>query len=232
MIENSLLTYIYETSEFRNEGRVSDSLQNYIGDPNKYMFALWGFMEGIGWIFCDGTTFSYQEGQGKREELTQDKHRCTMPIDAQIDLVYREKFVPLFRQEEDPFQKCVLAYRYFLSVYEFTGFHYAGYQHIKPVMEDILEEFGKETGELFLTLFVTSERFIFHGLNKDKCAEKFVQHVTERYGEEFLHKYLKEFKRKYQNNWRFRQETQYYAETTSYAEEETTSKYVDASLVH
>lgn len=226
LIENSLLTYIYETSEFRNEGRVSDSLPNYIGDPNKYMFALWGFMTGVGWIFCDGTTYSYYQGQRKQEELTAEKHWHGTPVDAQIDLVYQEKFVPLFRQETDPFKRCVLAYRYFLSAYEFTGFHYGCHQKIRLVFDDILEEFGEETGTLFFTIFVTSEKYIYHHVDRKKNAELITKNIMERYGKEFMDRYL-EFKRKYGENWRFRQETEYYSNERGLE----TGKYVDETLI-
>lgn len=133
-IENTLMTYLYETSEFQKEGRISDALEYFAGEPDNHTFALWAFTEGISWIFCDGS--------GKQNEITLGKHRCMIPKLSQIDLVYREKFVPLFIHTEDAFMRCILSYRYFLSVYEFLGFKYVGHKSIKLVIDEVMEEFG------------------------------------------------------------------------------------------
>ena len=117
-INHLCLAYIYEASTFRDEGRVKDIFFKFQSDPNKYNFALWSFEEGISFIFFDGT--------GVTEKITFEKHWCAMPMLSQIDLVYREKFAPLYVKSIDPFERCVLAYRYFLSVYLFTGFRYVG----------------------------------------------------------------------------------------------------------
>ena len=230
MIENSLATYLYETSRFKNEKRVSDSLANYVSDPNKYMFALWGFEYGVGWIFRDGTTHSYYEGQRKQEELTSEKHRCVTPIDAQIDLVYREKFLPLFSVEKDALMQCVLAYRYFLSVYEFTGFRYDGHKHIGLILNTILEEYGRETGELFLTFYVTTKWYIDFKRDKKERKEKFVQNITKRYGKELLERYLQEFQPKYGEDCRLKSEVEN-CRLLSEDEADRICSYTDETLV-
>ena len=117
-LEQELATYFYETAEFQKEGRVSENWMLYITDPGKHTFSLWSFIEGMEWIFCDGS--------GTQREITLDKHRCMMPALSQIDLIYREKFAPAFLGAEDSLERCKLAYRYFLSAYEFTGFHFVG----------------------------------------------------------------------------------------------------------
>lgn len=214
-VQNILMTYLYETSEFQKEGRVCDFLKYFVGDPDKHTFAIWSFMDGMAWIFCDGS--------GEQEEITLKKHRCMIPKLSQIDLIYREKFAPLFIKKEDAFMRCVLAYRYFLSVYEFSGFKYVGHKKIRLVIDEVLEEFGREKGIVYLTCYITSERYIFQHTNRKEYGNNFTRNVTERYGETFLVNYVKEFKRKYEKNFRFRQETKYYAETKL--------KYVDDSLV-
>lgn len=214
-IQNTLLTYLYETAEFRNEGRISDSLALYIGDPDKHTFAIWGFMDGISWIFCDGSA-----GQDK---ITLDKHFCSDPVISQIDLVYREKFAPLFLDEKDAFKRCVLVYRYFLSVYGFTGFKYGGYHKNPLVIDEIMKEYGEIKGTKYLKIYVTTEKYVFKNINGKTYKPKLMNNVIKRYGEDFLVEYVKEFKRKYEKNIRFRQETGYYAETKL--------KYVDDKLV-
>lgn len=216
MIINTLVTYLYETSEFQKEGRVYDLLEHFVGDPNKYIFSMWSFMDGIEWIFLDGS--------GYETEITLEKHRCMIPKLSQIDLIYREKFAPLFIKETDAFQRCILAYRYFLSVYEYTGFKFAGrVKNAGLVIDEVIEEFGAEKGEMYLTFFVTSERYIFQYTNGKEYGKILVANIVEQYGEDALINYVKEFKRKYEGNIRFRQETKYYAETKL--------KYVDDSLV-
>ena len=214
-IENTLVTYLYETSEFQKEGRVSDSLEFFAGDPDKHTFAMWSFMDGIAWIFCDGS--------GSQDEITLEKHRCMIPMLSQIDLIYREKFAPLFIKEEDAFKRCILVYRYFMSVYEFTGFKYAGHQRKQLVIDEVLEKYGNEKGTVYLTFYITSERYIFLHPKGKEYGNKFIENVTERYGKNFLMDYINEFKHKYEENFRFRQETRYYADTKL--------KYVDDSLV-
>lgn len=215
-IQNTLLTYLYEASEFQKEGRFCELPDYLLGDPGKHTFAMWSFIEGIAWIFCDGS--------GYESEITLEKHRCMIPKLSQIDLIYREKFAPLFIKEADAFQRCVLAYRYFVSVYEYTGFKFAGrIKDIRLVIDEVIEEFGREKGEIYLTCYITSERYIFHHSNGKEYGENFMRNATKRYGEGFFENYVKEFKRKYQKNYKFRQETKYYAETKL--------KYVDDSLV-
>ncbi len=217
-IQNTLVTYLYEASEFRNEGRVCE-IPEYafgLGDPSKYAFCMWAFEEGIAWIFCDGS--------GYESKITLEKHWCNDPRTSQIDLVYREKFAPLFIRETDAFQRCVLAYRYFMSVYEYTGYKFVGrIKHITSIIDEVIEKFGKEKGEQYLTCYITSRRYIFDHSNRELYKKNFVKNVTKRYGESFLENYVKEFKREYEMNPKFRSETKYYAETKL--------KYVDDSLV-
>lgn len=215
-IQNTLLTYLYETSEFQKEGRVCEFPDYVFEDTGKHTFAMWAFMEGIAWIFCDGS--------GYGDEITLETHRCMIPKLSQIDLIYQEKFAPLFMKETDAFQRCVLAYRYFMSVYEYTGFLFAGrIKNVRLMIDEVLEEFGRENGEIYLTCYITSERYIFHHSKGEEYGKNFTRNVTKRYGENFLEHYESEFKIKYQENYKFQQETKYYAETKL--------KYVDDSLV-
>lgn len=216
MIINTLVTYLYETSEFQKEGRVCELLEYFVGDPDKHTFAMWDFMEGIAWIFCDGS--------GYDSEITLEKHRCMGPKLSQIELIYQEKFAPLFIDETDALERCILAYRYFLSVYEYTGFHFAGrIKNTDLVIDEVIGNFGEDKGKMYLTFFITSERYIFQHTNGKEYGKILTGNIVERYGEDTLINYVKEFKRKYEGNIRFRQETKYYADAKL--------EYVDDSLV-
>lgn len=117
-----------------------------------------------------------------------------------------------------------MAYRYFLSVYEYTGFHFAGrIKNTDLVIDEVIGKFGEDKGKMYLTFFVTSERYIFGHTNGKEYGKKLIENIVERYGESVLIDYVKEFKRKYEGKYRFRQETKYYADAKI--------EYVDDSLV-
>lgn len=215
-IHNTVLTYIYESAEFQKEGRVYDLPDYQLLDLGKFFFSAMSFVEAVAWIFCDGT--------GYPSEITLEKHYVRMPKQAQMDLIYREKFAPLFIEEKDAFHRCVLAYRFFISTYEYAGFKYAGrVKNIKSMIDEVLEEFGKEKGEAYLTCYITSEKYVFPITKKEEHVKNFHKNLMERYGEEWVSKYVQEFKKKYENNGRFRQETKYLADIKS--------KYVDDSMI-
>ncbi len=222
-IQNSLETYIYETSDFGNEGRVSDMLPEFTCDPNKYMFALWTFSHGVAWAFGDGSCLIYDLGAGFEGDIEIKKHYCRIPNEAQVDLLYNNFFAPLYIEEKDSFKRCVLAYRYFLSVYDFCGFKFTGHQRPKLVTEEILERYGMDVGREYLALYITSEKYIFSGNYSDGYGDRIINNALSRYGKDFMERYIKDFKRVYEENHRFRLETQYYADIDS--------EYVDDTLI-
>ena len=222
-IQNSLETYIYETSDFENEGRVSDMLPEFTCDPNKYMFALWTFSHGVAWAFGDGSCLIYDLGAGFEGDIEIKKHYCRIPNEAQVDLLYNNFFAPLYIKEKDSFKRCVLAYRYFLSVYDFCGFKFTGHQRPKLVTEEILERYGMDVGREYLALYITSEKYIFSGNYSDGYGDRIINNALSRYGKDFMERYIKDFKRVYEENHRFRLETQYYADIDS--------EYVDDTLI-
>lgn len=214
-ITNTILTYIYETAEFQKEGRVYDLPPGELLDLGKFTFSQWSFMEAVAWIFCDGT--------GYQSEITLEKHRCMMPKLAQMDLVYREKFAPLFIEEKDAFNRCVLAYRFFMSTYEYAGFKYVGrIENVKSMVDAILDEFGEEKGEAYLTCYITSVKYSFR-IREEEYRKNFERNIAERYGENFMEEYEKEFKSKYGNNWKYRMEAKHLIKIKS--------KYFDESLI-
>lgn len=93
------------------------------------MFSEMAFVIGIAWVFFDGT--------GPYEEINLEKKFISTPKDKQVELLFMEKFAPLFMKEEDPLEKCILAYRYFVSVYDYLGFRYVGRVKINTAKESL-----------------------------------------------------------------------------------------------
>lgn len=214
----TLDAYLYETAEFRNEGRLCEIPDwNYYNLGNVY-FSEFAFIEGLSWVFLDGT--------GQDTAISLEKKRAFSQKDAQVGLLFREKFAPVFIAETDPLEKCILAYRYFVSIYGGLGFRFVGRtKNRKMVMEKILEEYGEEKGTIYLTCYCTTERYVFHNYNpetKKQYSDCLIKNMTERYGEDFFSEYLA-FKRKYENDSKFRRETEYVADRKL--------KYIDDSLV-
>lgn len=213
----TLESYLYETAAFGKEGRLCELPDWQYYDLGKVSFSVFAFIEGLAWVFCDGS--GYHEGfvLAKKNSFSQK--------DAQVGLLFREKFAPAFLKSEDALERCLLAYQYFVSVYDFLGFQFAGHAKVKLVMDEILEEYGEEKGSIFLTAYCTSERYMFSNHNKEQkeaYGNCFVKNMIERYGRPVLDEYL-DFKRKYQQNTKFRQETGYIANKKV--------KYIDDSLV-
>lgn len=119
----TLETYLYECAEFRTEGRLCEMPDWKYNDPGVVMFSVAAFVQGISWVFFDGT--------GPYKELYLGKKRIATPKDQQVELLFREKFAPLFMNEDSPLEKCILVYRYFVSVYDYLGFRYVGRIGIK-----------------------------------------------------------------------------------------------------
>lgn len=217
-IHHTLGSYLYETAEFQKEGRLCEMPGWQYYDLGKVSFSEFAFVEGISWLFLDGT--------GPETTISLEKKRAFSQKDAQVGLLFREKFAPLFMKEKNSLEKCILAYRYFVSVYDYLGFRYVGrIKDQKSVMDMIIEEYGEEKADIFLTCYCTTERYIF--TNWDEEQKKvyggcLVKNMKERYGDELFSEYLA-FKRKYQENTKFRHETKYEAEKKT--------KYIDDSLV-
>ena len=140
-INNTLVSYIYESSAYGDEGNVSDMMSEFFFDPNKYMLSMMAFVDGVAWAFCDGTN------PESACEITTQKHRCMFPTAGQVDLMFRDMFAPQFINEKDPLKRCILAYRYFVSVYDFCGFKLSEHHKRKYISDKIIEEYGEEKGK-------------------------------------------------------------------------------------
>lgn len=221
-INNTLITYIYETSAYGNEGDVSSLMLKFFGDPNKYMMALMAFSDGVGWAFCDGTRddFEARKDPESAREITIRKHRHVSPTDAQIDMMFTDMFAPQFINEKDPLKRCILAYRYFVSAYDFCGFKFSKHHKRQFFSDKIIEEYGEKIGKQYMTVRVT-RRWYDHKLSQDD--ELFRRNVEKRYGSDFFSLY-DDIEEKYGKYIRFNQETEYYAIGSK--------KYLDKTLTY
>jgi hypothetical protein len=198
----SLETYLFESASFRGERLCEISELQYY-DLGSIAFSTYAFVEGISWIFLDGSGYGNEFDLQRKKAFTQK--------DAQVGLFFREIFIPLYLQEETDFEKTVLAYRYFLSVYDYLGFKFEGRaKNLKLVMDRVLEEYGQEKGKILLTYYCTYLRYI-EGRNDENAkvyAENWNRHFKKCFGDKGALVY-RNMLQKYRAHWRFIHETEY-----------------------
>ena len=97
-------SFLSETSDYQNKGRLFD-VDDYYSDLNGVYFSVIAF--------CDAV-----------ELLTNYPERTSGwdPKTTQVLRLYDTKFLQPFEAETDPFGKCVLAYRFLMSCYDYLGF--------------------------------------------------------------------------------------------------------------
>lgn len=110
-------TYIYETAEYKDQGQLKNIPAVFYYNPSAVYFSVYAFIHGVQRI-CRYQSHVY------RSDII--NHRSFGVTDAQCLKFYNEKFIPVFEVEEDTYNKCILAYRYFLSIYDYCGFKFAG----------------------------------------------------------------------------------------------------------
>lgn len=98
-------TYLYELAEYKDLGRTCE-LPDFDGDPCGATFSRWAFTAGVDFLFYIDLGFNPMGGE---------KY-------AQVRRLYVEKVLPVLETGEDSYDKCVLAYRYFVSIFEYCGF--------------------------------------------------------------------------------------------------------------
>lgn len=55
-----------------------------------------------------------------------DNFRAADYKSGQVLKLYEHSFLALYNEEKDAFMKCVLGYRFFISIYDYLGFKYVG----------------------------------------------------------------------------------------------------------
>ncbi len=101
-------SFLYETMEYMERGRLYN-VSEYYGDLNGVTFSVMAFHFGI----LDVTDLHHLKTGGD-------------PKGTQVFRLYHNKYLPLVEQQTDLFMKCQLAYRFFVSILDFLGFHYVG----------------------------------------------------------------------------------------------------------
>lgn len=101
-------SFLYETSEYQNEGLLRKTQAYFDSDFNSVLFSVSAFQIGI------------------TQLIGMDRFRAADVKSGQVLRLYEHSFLVLCKEEKDAFNKCVLGYRYFISIYEYLGFQYAG----------------------------------------------------------------------------------------------------------
>lgn len=104
-LEPFFATYLYELAEYQDMGRTCE-LPDFDSDPCGVMFSRWAFTEGAEFLFYIDLDHNPMGGE---------KY-------AQVRRLYIEKVLPILKEGDDSFDKCVLAYQYFVSIFEYSGF--------------------------------------------------------------------------------------------------------------
>lgn len=216
----TLESYLYETATIGKQGRLCELSGYEYYESGNIPLSVYAFLEGIADVFFDGT--------GHGTAISLEKKSVMGPKAAQVGLFFREKFAPEFLKQETPLDRCIMVYRYFVSVYDYLGFKYVGRAtNLKTVIDEIIERYGEEKGNIFLTLCCTYFKYISlidDDASRKECSERFERNMKERYDKTLLDEY-EEFRREYvqKMNWKFRHEMRYIIDTNG--------KYIDSSLM-
>ena len=135
-------SYLFETAVYKGKNRIYDD-DDYFGDLTGLYFSISAFIDGI-------------------EDITDiysiSLYRTWDPKSTQVKRLLENKSRPLFDAETDPLNKCLLAYRLFLSIYDYLGFTYVGkgkkynaliMEETVRCIKDLLEDYNSETFHSF-----------------------------------------------------------------------------------
>lgn len=116
--------WAYQTCTYGKEGRVSKISEGSKTLLNAFSLSLGAFAMGVEELFFDEFA--------KYGFPSEDKHAFGVKH-AIIRQMFREKFIDLFNAA-DAHEKCMLAYRFFLSALDFTGFQFEGKKKYEKVV--------------------------------------------------------------------------------------------------
>lgn len=119
-------SFLLETTEYKDKGRLY-TVKDYYGDLSGVWFSVGAFNYGI-------------------LALT-ERFRCVSadPKSTQVTRLFQNKYLPLLNEENDALGKCVLAYRFIVSIMDFLGFRYVGrsekmLEQIDPALAEAIAE--------------------------------------------------------------------------------------------
>lgn len=106
--ESFVDSFLYETTEYQDKGRLKN-VRDYYGDLSGVYFAVSAFINGMENI----TGYRISE-------------KGWDPKSAQVLRLYYGKYLSIAEAENDSFGKCILAYRFFVSILDYLGFKIVG----------------------------------------------------------------------------------------------------------
>ncbi len=148
-------SFLFETTEYKDQGRLYD-VEDYYGDLNGVTFSTMAFDSGM-----EDVTDLFHLGRG------------TDPKYTQVLRLYTNKYLPLLEKEQEPFGRCLLAYRFFLSIFDYLGFKYVGRGDKYPTL--ILEE----TAACIKTMLENKDPDAYH--NYEKAVEVEYERLWDMY---------------------------------------------------
>lgn len=99
-------SFLYETAEYQNKGMLRKTQEYFDSDFNGVLSSVSAFQIGI------------------MQLIGVDNFRAADYKSGQVLKLYEHSFLASYNEEKDAFNKCVLGYRYFISIYDYLGFKY------------------------------------------------------------------------------------------------------------
>lgn len=228
-ISRMLDVCLYEAAAFEKKGRVCDISAGEYYDLGSLLFSVWAVVGGVEEMFFAEYKEHYLSNPNYKREARISKQ-------AKIMWLFDKQFYPAYQKEKDKTEQCILAYRYFLSIFEYAGFTYVGRTDTPTIKERIWARYGDEKGESLIKYFCTWELHLKKMGQKGKeyldehlehyLLELFV-HMNETNGMEFI------------DEWRaFQKEYRYDAKMRDFLKREEakdkkglTSPYIDHGIL-
>ena len=99
-------SFLYETAEYQNKGLLREMQEYFAEDLNGVLSSVSAFQIGI------------------MQLIGVENFRAADNKSGQVLKIYNHSFLPLYNEEKDAFNRIVLGYRYFVSIYDYLGFKY------------------------------------------------------------------------------------------------------------
>ena len=99
-------SFLYETAEYQNKGLLREMQEYFAEDLNGVLSSVSAFQIGI------------------MQLIGVENFRAADNKSGQVLKLYKHSFLPLYNEEKDAFNRIVLGYRYFVSIYDYLGFKY------------------------------------------------------------------------------------------------------------
>lgn len=186
-ISRMLDVYIYEATTYRNMGRVCDIPGEEYYELGGSMFSVWSLSDGVREMF-------FEEYQRRFLSDPYYKRVASCSKSAQVMALFDREFYPRFEREKDKLNRCILAVRYFVSIFDYLGFTYVGRTDTPTVEDRIKARYGDEKGQYFIRYLCAWQAKLRKlkeegGENNDaligSCFHEMLESIVEKHGEAF-----------------------------------------------